>query len=73
MSLMPAFQIGLWNAWILMTLYLLPMFLFSFGRKGRAKSKRLKVFVPIKHEKILDAILKPKELLVRERVLILVL
>ena len=53
MSLIPIFEIGLWNAWIFMIGFLLPPILFS---KGEATSKRWTVSVPIKHEKLLNVI-----------------
>jgi len=54
MSLTPAFEIGLWNAWIFMILFYLPILIFSI--KGKTTSKRLAVSVPIKHERLLNYI-----------------
>ena len=53
MSIIPVFEIGIWNAWIFMIGFLLPPILFS---KGEATSKRWAVSVPIKHEKLLNVI-----------------
>ena len=56
MSLVPAFELGLWNAWILMIwLILFPIFL-NIGVKDKRISKRLETSVPIKYEKALNAI-----------------
>lgn len=56
MSLMPAFKIGIWNAWILQVLFYLSMFIpdiFS-GKEAKKKSKRMSQFPPFKKtEKIL--------------------
>jgi len=56
MSLIPAFKIGLWNAWIFMIWFYLPPFISIYGSKGKATSKRLTVSVPIKHEKLFNVI-----------------
>ena len=56
MSLMPAFEIGLWNAWIFMICFLLPPIISIIVGKGKASSKRLNVSAPIKHEKLLNVI-----------------
>lgn len=56
MSLRPAFEIGLWNAWIFMICFFLPPITSILGSKGKATSKRLAVSVPIKHEKLLNVI-----------------
>jgi len=56
MSLMPDFELGLWNAWIFMICSYLPLIISIFGSKGKTTSKRLAVSVPIKHEKLLNAI-----------------
>jgi protein-S-isoprenylcysteine O-methyltransferase Ste14 len=56
MSLIPAFEIGLWNAWIFMVGFLLPPFISILFGKGKASSKRWNVSVPIKHEKLLNVI-----------------
>lgn len=56
MSIKPAFELGIWNAWIFMILFYLPLFISIYGSKGKATSKRLAVSVPIKHEKLLNII-----------------
>lgn len=56
MSLMPAFEIGLWNAWIFIICILLPPIISIIVGKGKASSKRLNVSTPIKHEKLLNVI-----------------
>ena len=56
MSLVPAFELGLWNAWIFMIGFLLPPILSTYCSKGKATSKRWNVSVPIKHEKLLNVI-----------------
>ena len=56
MSLIPAFEIGLWNAWIFMVGFLLPPFISILFGKGKASSKRWNVSVPITHEKLLNII-----------------
>lgn len=54
MSLIPAFEIGLWNAWIFMLGYFLPYILWSFTSRGKAVSKKMKeTEMPVKHEKIM--------------------
>jgi len=55
-SLIPAFEIGLWNAWIFMIGFLLPLFISILHSKGEATSKKWMVSVPIKHEKLLNII-----------------
>lgn len=56
MSLIPDFELVLWNAWFFMIwVYLLSVILI-FDSKGKATSKRLAVSVYIKHEKSLNAI-----------------
>jgi len=56
MSLIPAFELGVWNAWIFMIgVYLVP-FISILSSKGKTTSKRLNVSVPIKHEKLLNVI-----------------
>jgi protein-S-isoprenylcysteine O-methyltransferase Ste14 len=55
-SLIPAFEIGLWNAWIFMIGFLLPPFISILYGKGKATSKKWMVSVPIKHEKLLNII-----------------
>jgi len=56
MSIMPAFEIGLWNAWIFMICILLPPIISILAGKGKASSKRLDVSAPIKHEKLFNVI-----------------
>ena len=56
MSLIPEFELGLWNAWIFMICGYLVPFILIFGSKGKNTSKRLNVSVPIKHEKLLNII-----------------
>ena len=56
MSLNPAFEIGIWNAWILQVLFYLSMFIpdIFFDKEARKKSKRMSQFPPFKKtEKIL--------------------
>ncbi len=50
MSLIPAFEIGLWNAWILQVLFYPSMFIpdFFLGKEGKKKSKRMNQFPPFK-------------------------
>ncbi|MFV9631450.1 MAG: hypothetical protein ACNYWM_10335 [Methanosarcinales archaeon] len=54
MSITPASEIGLWNAWIFMICFLLPPIISILVDKDKASSKRLNVSVPIKHEKLLN-------------------
>ncbi|GAG66568.1 unnamed protein product [marine sediment metagenome] len=56
MSIKPAFELGIWNAWIFMIWFFLPPIISICGSKGKATSKRLAVSVPIKHEKLLNVI-----------------
>ena len=56
MSLTPAFEIGIWNAWILVLLFYLSMFIpdLFLGKDARKKSKRMSQFPPFeKIDKIL--------------------
>jgi protein-S-isoprenylcysteine O-methyltransferase Ste14 len=56
MSLIPAFEIGIWNAWILIVLFYLSMFIpdLFLDKEARKKSKRMSQFPPFKKkEKIL--------------------
>lgn len=56
MPLTPAFEIGIWNAWILQVLFYLSMFIpdIFFGKEAKKKSKRMSQFPPFKKtEKIL--------------------
>lgn len=50
MSLMPAFKIGIWNAWILQVLFYLSMFIpnFFLDKEAKEKSKRMSQFPPVK-------------------------
>lgn len=56
MSLIPAFELGVWNAWIFIIGFLLPLVISILCDKGKATSKRWAVSVPIKHEKLLNVI-----------------
>lgn len=56
MSLVPAFELGLWNAWILTIWYYIPMIILSLGNEGKTSLSKLNVSVPIKHEKLLNVI-----------------
>ena len=56
MSLIPTFELGLWNAWIFMIGFLLPPFISILCGKGKATSKKWMVSVPIKNEKLLNVI-----------------
>jgi protein-S-isoprenylcysteine O-methyltransferase Ste14 len=49
MSLIPAFDIGIWNAWILWVLVLLSMILpdFFMSREAKERTKRAQQFVPL--------------------------
>lgn len=57
MSLIPAFEIGIWNAWILWVLYFLSMIIpnFFMNEEAKIRTKRAPQFVPFdkKKEKIL--------------------
>ncbi len=56
MSLMPVFEIGLWNAWIFLIGFLLPPIIPNLFSKGKASLKKWNFSVPIKHEKLLNVI-----------------
>jgi len=56
MSLIPTFEIGLWNAWIFMIGFLLPPIISILWSTGKATSKKWAVSVPIKHEKLLNVV-----------------
>ena len=56
MSITPAFELGIWNAWIFMIWFFLPPIISILGSKGKATSKRLAVSVPIKQEELLNVI-----------------
>jgi protein-S-isoprenylcysteine O-methyltransferase Ste14 len=56
MLLTPAFEIGIWNAWILQVIFYLSMFIpdIFLDKEARKKSKRMSQFPPFKKsEKIL--------------------
>ena len=56
MSLIPAFEIGIWNAWILQVVFYLSMFIpdLFLDKEARKRSKRMSQFPPFKKaEKIL--------------------
>jgi protein-S-isoprenylcysteine O-methyltransferase Ste14 len=48
MSLVPAFDIGIWNAWILQGLFLLVLTVpnFLMGKEAKLRMKRMEQFVP---------------------------
>ena len=56
MSLVPAFELGLWNAWIFMLWLIISPFLSSIIVKEKDISKKLRVSAPMKYEKILNVI-----------------
>jgi len=54
MSLIPEFELGLWNAWILtIWLVILPIFA-NFLIKDKNTSEKLRTSVPVKFEKALN-------------------
>ena len=56
MSLIPAFEIGLWNAWILQVLFFLTLSIpdFLMSKEAKERTKRATQFVPLtKTEKML--------------------
>jgi protein-S-isoprenylcysteine O-methyltransferase Ste14 len=54
MSLIPAFEFGIWNAWILtIWLVLMPFFSYIFI-KDKNTTKKLQTSVPVKYEKELN-------------------
>jgi protein-S-isoprenylcysteine O-methyltransferase Ste14 len=56
MSLMPSFEIGIWNAWILQVIFYLSMFIpdLFLDKEAKKRSKRMSQFPPLKKtEKIL--------------------
>jgi protein-S-isoprenylcysteine O-methyltransferase Ste14 len=55
-SLIPEFKLGLWNAWIFMIWYYLPLIIFSLEGKGKTSLSKLMVSVPIRHEKLVNVI-----------------
>jgi len=54
MSLIPDFEIGLWNAWIFMIWLVLSPFLSSIIIKEKEVSKKISTSAPMRHEKILN-------------------
>ena len=56
MSLIPAFEIGIWNAWIFMIWLIISPLLSSITIKEKLVSKRLRASAPMKYEKILNVI-----------------
>ncbi|MFE3845518.1 methyltransferase family protein [Thermoplasmatota archaeon] len=56
MSFIPAFEIGLWNAWIFMIWTIVTPILLSLIIKEKGVSKILRTSVPMKHEKTLNII-----------------
>jgi len=54
MSLIPAFEIGIWNAWIFMIWLVLLPILSNFFIKDKNTSKKLRTSVPVKFEKVLN-------------------
>lgn len=54
MSLIPAFEIGLWNAWIFWASMILSMIIPDFFKSKEAKerSKRASQFVPFNKKRI---------------------
>lgn len=56
MSLIPAFEIGIWNAWIFMIWLIISPFLSSIIIKDKGVSKRLRISAPMKYEKTFNVI-----------------
>jgi protein-S-isoprenylcysteine O-methyltransferase Ste14 len=56
MSLIPAFELGLWNAWIFMIWTIVIPILLNFIIKEKGVSKILRTSVPMKYEKSLNII-----------------
>ncbi|MGB7294825.1 MAG: isoprenylcysteine carboxylmethyltransferase family protein [Candidatus Aminicenantales bacterium] len=58
MSLPPAFEMGIWNAWILAALFFLSMFIpdIFLDKEARKKSKRLSQFPPFNKSKKIMAL-----------------
>jgi len=56
MSLIPAFEVGLWNAWIFMIWTIVTPILLSLIIKEKGVSKILRTSIPMKHEKTLNII-----------------
>jgi len=55
-SLIPAFEIGIWNAWIFMIWTIVIPILLNFIIKEKGVSKILRTSVPMKYEKTLNII-----------------
>ena len=56
MSIIPPFEIGIWNAWIFTIWLIISPFLSSIAIKEKEVSKELRISAPMKHEKILNVI-----------------
>ena len=56
MSLLPAFEIGIWNAWIFMIWTIVTPILSSVLIKEKGVTEILRTSVPMKHEKTLNII-----------------
>ena len=56
MSFIPAFEIGIGNAWIFMIWLIISPFLSSIVINRKEISKRLRASAPMKHEKMLNVI-----------------
>ena len=56
MSLIPVFELGLWNAWIFMIWLIVTPILSSFLNKEKGVTKLLRTSVPMKYEKTLNII-----------------
>ena len=56
MSLIPAFEIGIWNAWIFMIWLVISPLLSNVIIKEKDVSKRLRASAPMKYETILNII-----------------
>jgi len=56
MSFIPAFELGLWNAWIFMIWLIVTPILSSFLNKEKGVTKLLRTSVPMKYEKTLNII-----------------
>ena len=54
MSLIPAFEIGIWNAWIFMIWTIVIPILLNFIIKEKGVLKILRTSVPMKYEKSLN-------------------
>lgn len=56
MSIIPPFEIEIWNAWIFTIWLIISPFLPSITIKEKEVSKELRISAPMKHEKILNVI-----------------